>query len=132
MIDRLIEWAVRRRGAVLLLAVALVAAGGWALATLRVDAFPDLTDVQVQVEVERLATFPIEVAMNGLPRVTQVRSTSKYAFAAVTVVFEDGVDLYFARTLIAERLQGVRESLPATATAELGPMSAANSEIYHY
>lgn len=142
MIDRLIEWAVRRRGVVLFLVAGLVAAGLWALSTLRVDAFPDLTDVQVQVlveapglspvEVERLATFPIEVAMNGLPRVTQIRSTSKYAFAAVTVVFEDGVDLYFARTLIAERLQGVRESLPSGATAELGPMSAANSEIYHY
>jgi cobalt-zinc-cadmium resistance protein CzcA len=142
MIDRLIAWAVRNRGVVLFGVLALVAAGLWAMRTMRVDAFPDLTDVQVQVlvespglspvEVERLATGPIEVALNGIPRVTQVRSTSKYAFAAITVVFEEGVDLYFARTLVAERLQGVREALPAGTKAEMGPMSAANSEIYHY
>ncbi len=142
MIDKLIDWAVRNRGAVFFGILALIAAGVWALGTLRVDAFPDLTDVQVQVlveapglspvEVERLATAPIEVALNGLPRVTQVRSVSKYAFAAVTVVFEEGVDLYFARTLVAERLQGVRESLPPGTEAEMGPMSAANSEIYFY
>ncbi|MEW5926040.1 MAG: CusA/CzcA family heavy metal efflux RND transporter [Gemmatimonadota bacterium] len=142
MINKLIEWSVRNRGAVMFGVLALVGLGVWALRTLRVDAFPDLTDVQVQVlveapglspvEVERLATFPIEVALNGLPGVTQVRSVSKYAFAAVTVVFEDDVDLYFARTLVAERLQGVRESLPPGAEAEMGPMSAANSEIYFY
>ncbi|MBB4637530.1 efflux RND transporter permease subunit [Longimicrobium terrae] len=142
MIDKLIGWAVRNRGAVPFGILALIGAGVWAMRTLRVDAFPDLTDVQVQilveapglspVEVERLATAPIEVAMGGLPRVTQVRSVSKYAFAAVTIVFEEDVDLYFARTLVAERLQGVRESLPADAEAEMGPMSAANSEIYFY
>ncbi len=142
MINRIIEWAVRSRAAVLFGVLALVAVGLWAMRTMRVDAFPDLTDVQVQVlveapglspvEVERLATTPIEVALNGLPRVTQVRSLSKYAFAAITVVFEDDVDLYFARTLVAERLQGVRESLPPGAAAAMGPMSAANSEIYHY
>ncbi|HEX5871332.1 MAG TPA: efflux RND transporter permease subunit, partial [Longimicrobium sp.] len=101
MIDKLIGWAVRNRSAVLFGILALIASGVWALRTLRVDAFPDLTDVQVQilveapglspVEVERLATAPIEVAMGGLPRVTQVRSVSKYAFATVTIVFEDGV-----------------------------------------
>jgi cobalt-zinc-cadmium resistance protein CzcA len=142
MIDKLIDWAVRNRGAVLFGILALIASGVWALRTLRVDAFPDLTDVQVQVlveapglspvEVERLATAPIEVAMGGLPRVTQVRSVSKYAFATVTIVFEDDVDLYFARTLVAERLQGVRESLPQATEAEMGPMSSANSEIYFY
>jgi cobalt-zinc-cadmium resistance protein CzcA len=142
MIDKLIEWSVRNRGAVMFGVLALVGLGVWALRTLRVDAFPDLTDVQVQVlveapglspvEVERLATFPIEVALNGLPGVTQVRSVSKYGFAAVTVVFEENVDLYFARTLVSERLQGVRGSLPPGTEAEMGPMSAANSEIYFY
>jgi cobalt-zinc-cadmium resistance protein CzcA len=112
------------------------------LRTLRVEALPDLTDVQVQVlveapglspvEVERLVAFPIEVAMNGLPRVTQVRSVSKYGFAAVTTVFEDGVDIYFARALINERLQGVREGLPPQAEASLGPLAGAISEIYLY
>ncbi len=142
VIERLVAWAVQQRALVAGLVLALVGAGLWALNTLRVDAFPDLTDVQVQVlieapglspvEVERLATFPLEVAMNGMPRVTLVRSVSKYGFAAVTVVFEDGVDVQRARTLVSERLQGVREQLPAGAEANLGPLSAANSEIYMY
>ena len=142
MIDRMVAWAVRRRATVLLLVLLLVTGGLWAFRTLRVDAFPDLTDVQVQVlveapglapvETERLVTFPIEVAMNGLPRVALVRSISKYAFAAITVVFDDGTDLLQARTLVAERVQGARETLPPQARASLGPLSAANSEIYMY
>jgi cobalt-zinc-cadmium resistance protein CzcA len=142
MIDRLIEWSISNRWGVLALVVGTVVAGVWALRTLPVDALPDLTDVQVQVlveapglspiEVERLVSYPVEVAMNGLPRVKQIRSISKYAFAAVTVVFEDGVDIYFARTLVNERLQGVRGSLPAQAEASLGPLAGAISEIYLY
>ncbi len=142
VVERLVAWAVRQRAVVAGLTLALVGAGLWALNTLKVDAFPDLTDVQVQVlieapglspvEVERLATFPTEVAMNGLPDVTQVRSVSKYGFAAVTTVFEDGTDIQRARTLVSERLQGVRDRLPVGAEAQLGPLSAANSEIYMY
>lgn len=142
MIDRLIALAVRYRVAVLLLLVALAGAGTWAFRTLRVDAFPDLTNVQVAilaeapglspVEVERLITFPIEVAVNGVPGVEEVRSISKYGFAQVTVVFEDGTDIYFARTLVSERLQGVRDHLPPGTEASLGPMAGATSEIYLY
>ena len=142
MIERLVAWSIRNANGVFLGVLLLVGSGAWALQSLRVDAFPDLTDVQVQVladapglspvEVERLVAFPIEVALNGLPRVTQVRSVSKYAFAGITVVFEDGVDLYFARTLVSERLQSVREALPPGAEASLGPLSGATSEIYLY
>jgi cobalt-zinc-cadmium resistance protein CzcA len=129
---RVVEWAVRRRRRVLYLVMLLIAAGIWALQTLRVDAFPDLTDVQVQilveapglspVEVERLTITPIELALNGMPRVVQVRSLSKYGFGVITVVFQDGVDLYFARTLVSERLQ----------QANLGPLAGAISEVYQY
>jgi cobalt-zinc-cadmium resistance protein CzcA len=142
VIHQLIAWALKRRVSVMILVAALVVAGIWSLRTLRVDALPDLTDVQVQVlveapglsplEVERLIAFPVEVAMNGLPRVTQVRSISKYAFAAITVVFEDGVDIYFARTLVNERLQSVATTLPPQAEAGLGPLAGAISEIYLY
>ena len=142
MINGLVAWAINRRITVLILVLALLVGGVWALRTIRVDAFPDLTDVQVSVlvdvpglspvEVERLVTFPIEVELNGLPRVVQVRSLSKYAFASITVVFEDGVDLYFARSLISQRLQAAQEGLPPGARATLGPLSAANSEIYMY
>lgn len=142
MIDNLIAWAIRFRVLVLLLLAALAGGGIWAFRTLRVDAFPDLTNVQVAIlaeapglspmEVERLVSFPIEVAVNGLPGVEEVRSVSKYGFAQVTVVFEDGTDIYFARTLVGERLQGVREQLPEGAEAALGPMAGATSEIYLY
>ena len=142
LIERIVAWAIRRRVAVMLAVVALVGAGTWALRTLRVEALPDLTDVQVQVlveapglspvEVERLVAFPVEVAMNGLPGVTQVRSISKYGFAAVTAVFEDGTDIYFARAQVNERLQGVRAALPPQAEASLGPLAGAISEIYLY
>ena len=142
MIDKLITWAIRFRVAVLLLVVALVGGGIWAFRTLRVDAFPDLTNVQVAVlaeapglspvEVERLVAFPIEVAVNGVSHVEEVRSISKYGFAQVTVVFEDGTDIYFARTLVNERLQGIRDRLPPGTEASLGPMAGATSEIYLY
>ena len=142
MIERMIDWAVRNRVLVLLGVCALVGGGLWALRGLRVDAFPDLTNVQVQVlaeapglsplEVERLVSFPVEVSLSGLPRVTEIRSTSKYAFAIVTVVFEEGTDVFFARTLVAERLQGVRDALPPSAEVELGPLAGAASEIYLY
>lgn len=141
-VDHAIAWAVGTRRLVAALLVVLVAAGLWSLATLRVDAFPDLTDVQVAVlvevpglspvEVERLATFPIEVAVGGLPRVRLVRSISKYGFASITIIFEDEVDIQRARTLVSERLQGVRAKLPARADVQLGPLAAANSEIYMY
>lgn len=142
MIDVIIAWAIRRRAAVLMLVVALVIAGAWALRTLRVDAFPDLTDVQVTVlteaagltplEVERLVTYPLEVSLNGIPRVTQVRSLSRYGLSAITVVFEDGVDIYFARTQVAERVQAARATLPPTAEVALGPLSGAIGELYQY
>ena len=142
MIDRLITWAVRFRVVVLLLVAALIGGGVWALRTLRVDAFPDLTNKQVTVlaeapglsplEVERLVTLPVEVAVNGLPGVTEVRSISKYGFAQVTAVFEDDAELYLARTLVSERLQQVRDQLPPGAEAALGPMAGATSEIYLY
>lgn len=142
MIEKLVNWAIAHRGTVFGFVVLLLVGGIWALRTIRVDAFPDLTDVQVQVlvdapglsplEVERLVTFPIEVELTGLPRVSQVRSISKYAFSGITVVFEDGVDLYFARSLVAQRLQAAQDGLPPGAHAVLGPLSAANSEIYMY
>lgn len=142
VVERIVAWAITHRITVFVGVLVVAIAGLLALRSLRVDAFPDLTDAQVQVlieapglspvEVERLTTFPIEVAMNGLPDVTLVRSVSKYGFAAVTVVFRDGTDIQRARTLVSERLQGVRESLPSGAEASLGPLSAANSEIYMY
>ena len=142
VVDRLIAWGIRNRGLVAAALVGLVGAGLWAAATVRMDAFPDLTDAQVSVlveapglspvEVERLVTFPIEVAMNGMADVEQVRSLSKYGFAAITIVFADGVDLPRVRTQVNERLQSVRGQFPEGVDAQLGPLASASSEMFMY
>jgi cobalt-zinc-cadmium resistance protein CzcA len=109
---------------------------------LPIDAFPDLTNVQVQVltevpgmapvESEQLVTIPIESLMNGLPKVKQVRSISKFGLSVVTVVFYDDVDIYFARQLVNERLQSAKSRLPAEVSPELGPITTGMGEIYQY
>ena len=114
MIDKIIETALRQRFFVVLLAICLIAFGIFSTLRLNVEAFPDITNIQVQintaasglaaVEVEQLITFPIESVMNGLPDVTAVRSISKTGLSVVTVVFEDNIDIYFARQLVLERL----------------------------
>ena len=107
------------------------------------DAFPDVTNVQVQVntqapglaaiEVERLITFPVESVMNGLPGVTEVRSTSKTGLSVVTIVFEDAVDTYFARQLVLEKLQIAKERIPnGLGTPEIGPITTGLGQVYKY
>jgi len=128
---------------VIAMVILIVAFGINSLNNLPIDAFPDVTNVQVQiiteapglspVEVEKLVTFPIEVSMNGLPRLTEVRSISKFGLAVVTVVFEDGVDIYFARQIVLERLQGVKGDLPPTVPEpKMGPITSGMGEIYQY
>ena len=123
MIQKLIDFALAQRFVVLILAAVLVGAGVVALKQLPIDAIPDVTNVQVQintnaptlapVEVEQLITFPIEVAMSGLPDTVEVRSLSKFGLSQVTVVFKDHVDIYFARQLVFERLQQAKAQIPA-------------------
>lgn len=123
-------------------AVIVSGLGVLALKEIPIDAFPDVTNVQVQVlatagalspvEVEKLVTRPIELEMSGLPRLTEVRSVSKIGIAVVTIAFEDGVNDYFARQLVAERLQSARESLPAGVEASLGPITTGLGEIFQY
>ncbi len=143
MIDRIIESSLRQRLIVIAMTILVAAIGWYSLNDIPIDAFPDVTNVQVQViaegpglspvEVEKLVTFPIEVAMNGLPRLTEVRSISKFGLTVVTIVFEDGVDVYFARQLVLERLRSVRESLPpGVPEPEMGPLTTGMGEIYQY
>jgi cobalt-zinc-cadmium resistance protein CzcA len=109
---------------------------------LPIDAFPDLTNNQVEIlteapgmaplEAEQTVTIPIETMMNGLPRVQQVRSMSKFGLSVITVVFQDGVDTYFSRQLVNERLQSVRSRIPAGLNPEMGPITTGMGEIYQY
>jgi cobalt-zinc-cadmium resistance protein CzcA len=143
MIDAIIQAALRQRLVIVAATVLLAAVGVYALSTIPIDAFPDVTNIQVQViaeapgfspvEVEKLVTSPIEVAMNGLPQLTEVRSISKYGLAVVTVAFDDGVDIYFARQLVLERLQKARASIPPSVPEpEMGPIASGMGEIYQY
>ncbi|MEK6201706.1 MAG: efflux RND transporter permease subunit, partial [Desulfobulbaceae bacterium] len=140
--EQFINIILARRWVVLTL-TAILAIGGWVAWTrLPIDAFPDVTNVQVMVlteapglssvDVEQQITYPIEQQMGGVPKVTQVRSLSKAGLSQVIVVFEDSTDIYFARQQIFERLAIAREHLPALAEPELGPISTGLGEIFQY
>jgi heavy metal efflux system protein len=142
MVNRILEFSVRQRMLVVLGAVCLAVFGLLAWQRIPIDAFPDVTTVQVQIlaniggmsppEVEKLITRPIEIQMGGLPRMTEVRSVSKIGLSMITVVFEDGVNDYFARQLVFERLQSVRGDLPAGSNVELGPVTTGLGEVFQY
>ena len=142
LIDRLIAASLRHRLAVIGATLVLAAAGTWAFATLNTDAFPDLTPNQVlvmtespglsPVEIEQQVTYPMEVAMLGLPRTIGVRSISKVGLSVVTVTFEDDVDLYFARAQVQQRMADARAQLPAGAESMMGPPGTAMGEVFEY
>lgn len=143
MVNHVIEWSLENRFIVLLLAVVLLGLGFVSATTLPLDAVPDLTNVQVQVlttspalgpvEVEQFITFPVENAMSGLPKVSEIRSISRFGLSAVTVAFEDGTDIYWARNLINERLQQARENIPpGMGDPQMGPIATGMSEIYQF
>jgi Cu/Ag efflux pump CusA len=140
--NRLIEMSLSHRLVVLLLAALLAGLGWSALNQLPIDAFPDVTNIQVTVisqastlspiEVEQLVTYPIEQAYAGLPYSTEVRSLSKFGLSMVTVVFEDGTNIYFARQLVLERLFSVGGQLPEGVVSNLGPISTGLGEVFQY
>ena len=142
MIATLIRFALVQRLMILLLAAAVTAGGLWAFRSLPIDAFPDISSPQVMVivkapgmapeEVEARISFPIEMEMQGLPRQTVLRSTTKYALASVIIDFEDGTDIYWARAQVAERLNQVWSSLPAGVSGGLAPITTPLGEIYMY
>ncbi|MBC7544961.1 MAG: efflux RND transporter permease subunit [Candidatus Sericytochromatia bacterium] len=143
MIDRILDVVLKQRLLVLLVGLAFVAWGLTAMLQLPIDAFPDITNVQVQVvteargmapeEVENLATVPVESVMNGIPRVQNVRSVSMAGLSQVTVVFEDGVDIYFARQQVQERLNELAGQLTASlGSPTMGPVTVGIGTIYRY
>jgi heavy metal efflux system protein len=142
MIEAIIRFSLRYRVAVIAAILVLIVAGGWALANINFDAFPDLTPNQVQVitvspglspaEVENLVSYPMETAMMGLPRTHGVRSISKAGISVVTVSYEDDVDMYFARAQVTQRMQDATASLPAGYQPSLGPPATPMGEVFQY
>ncbi|WP_434110229.1 efflux RND transporter permease subunit [Methylocaldum sp. GT1TLB] len=142
MIENLIRAALKQRLVVVIIALCLVAFGFNAMQNLSIDAFPDVTNVQVQVaaevpgssaeEVERFVTVPLEIAMTGLPGLVEMRSVNRNALSQIVLVFNDETDVYFARQLVLERLIEAAERLPEGVTPVLGPVSSGLGEVYQY
>ncbi|QJD99840.1 CusA/CzcA family heavy metal efflux RND transporter [Massilia forsythiae] len=142
MFQKLIELAIARRWLIIVAVFCLAVLGVYSYQRLPIDAVPDITNVQVQIntsaagysplEVEQRITFPIETVMNGLPRLEQTRSLSKYGLSQVTVVFKEGTDIYFARQLVSERLQEAKARLPAGVEPSMGPTATGLGEIFYW
>jgi cobalt-zinc-cadmium resistance protein CzcA len=143
MLRKIVDLSLENRALVLLASLLLIAGGGYALTQLPIDAVPDITNVQVQVltkapalgpvEMEQFVTYPVEAAMNGLPKLREIRSVSRYGLSAVTIVFEDGVDIYFARQLVAERLVQAREAIPeGLGNPEMGPVTTGLGDVFQF
>jgi cobalt-zinc-cadmium resistance protein CzcA len=142
MIDKLIQFSIARRWLVMFLVLVTGALGVWNYQQLPIDAVPDITNVQVQInteapgysplEVEQRITYLVELAITGLPHVESTRSVSRYALSQVTVVFEKGTDIYFARNLINERLQQAKSEMPSGIGPVMGPVATGLGEIFHY
>ncbi|KVE32693.1 efflux RND transporter permease subunit [Burkholderia sp. TSV86] len=140
MFERLIRFSIAHRWLVLLAVLGLAALGAYSYQRLPIDAVPDITNVQVQIntpaagysplEVEQRVTYPLETAMAGLPHLEQTRSISRYGISQITVIFKDGTDIYFARQLVNERLQQAKDRLPEGVTPTMGPTSTGLGEIY--
>ena len=142
MIASILRTAIERRYVFLTLALVVVGIGIWSYRELPIDAVPDITNVQVQInteapgysplESEQRITYPVETALAGLPNLAYTRSLSRYGLSQVTVVFEDGTDLYFARNLINQRLAAIESALPAGIEPEMGPIATGLGEIFMY
>jgi cobalt-zinc-cadmium resistance protein CzcA len=142
MLDKLIQFSIRQRWLILLVVVGICGLGIYNYRQLPIDAVPDITNVQVQInteapgysplEAEQRVTFIVETAMGGLPKLDYTRSLSRYGLSQITVIFKDGTDIYFARQLISERLQQVKSQLPPGLEPQMGPIASGLGEIFNY
>ena len=142
MLEKIIAYTLKQKGMVIFLSLLIITVGLYSYLKLPIDAFPDVTNIQVEVvshadglsaaEIERNVTYPIEMAMRGLPDLEQMRSVTKFGLSIVTIVFKDNVDIYFARQLVFERLAEAREQVPEGVEIAMGPIGTAMGEIYQY
>ena len=143
MLDKIISFSIKNKIVIGIFTLALIIWGGWSASKLPIDALPDITNNQVQIitlcptlagqEVEQLVTYPIEQSIANLPDLEELRSISRFGLSVITVVFDDKVDIYFARQLINERLKEAESKIPAgSGTPELAPVSTGLGEVYQY
>ena len=142
ILEKIINFSITHRFVVLFVVLGLMALGIYNFNKLSIDAVPDITNVQVQInteaagysplEMEQRVTFPIETTLAGIPKLDYTRSLSRYGLSQVTVVFEEGTDIYFARQLINERLQQIKSEIPQGLEPEMGPIATGLGEIFMY
>jgi len=142
MLERIISASLKRRALIVVLLVLIVGVGIYSLLNLHMDAFPDVTNIQVEIvsrapglsplEIEKFVTYPIEMTMRGLPGLVQMRSVVKFGISVVTLVFQDDVDIYFARQQVFQKLVEAEKGLPQGVETEMGPVATAMGELYHY
>ena len=140
MLERILKFSIEHRWLVVMLTILVTALGAWSLQRLPIDAVPDITNNQVQIntvypalsptEIETQITYPVETALAGIPGLQYTRSISRNAFSQVTAVFDDDVNIYFARQQVAERLGEAKESLPPGAEPGMGPITTGLGEVY--
>lgn len=142
MLEKIISFCLKQRSLVLVFSLILILFGVYSYIKLPIDAFPDVTNVQVEIvsnapglsalEIERFVTYPIEMSMRGLPDVEQLRSVTRFGLSVVTIVFKDNVDIYFARQLVFERLEEAGKNVPKGVSVTMGPIATAMGEIYQF
>ena len=143
MINKIIAFSIKQKPVIGMLVIILILAGVYYSIKLPIDAVPDITNNQIQIitsspalsaaEVERFITYPVEIAMKNLPDLTELRSISKFGISVVTVVFDDNVEIYFARNLVFQKLKEAEENIPeGLGKPELAPVSTGLGEIYQY
>jgi cobalt-zinc-cadmium resistance protein CzcA len=142
MLEKIIGTTLKQKGLVVFISLLIIGFGVYSYLKMPIDAFPDVTNIQVDiasyanglsaVEIERSVTNPIEMSMRGLPKVKQIRSVTKFGLSLVTVVFDDNVDIYFARQLVFERLAEAKQNIPEGAQVAMGPIATAMGEIYQF
>ncbi|HEX2768962.1 MAG TPA: efflux RND transporter permease subunit, partial [Geobacteraceae bacterium] len=142
MLEKIVAYALKQKGMVIFLSLLIIVFGLYSYLRLPIDAFPDVTNIQVEVvshadglsavEIERNVTYLIEMAMRGLPDIEQMRSVTKFGLSIITIVFKDNVDIYFARQLVFERLAEAREKVPKGVEVSMGTIGTAMGEIYQY
>ncbi|MCU7495377.1 MAG: efflux RND transporter permease subunit [Ignavibacteria bacterium] len=142
MLERIIKFCLERKVLIISAAALIIAVGIYSYLKLPVDAFPDVTNIQVEIvseapglsalEIERFVTYPVEMAMRGIPGLEQMRSVTKFGISVVTIVFKDDVDIYFARQLVSERLGEAKENMPEGVETSMGPVATAMGEIYQF
>jgi len=142
MLEKILSACLKQKGLIIALILLISAFGIYSVFTIPIDAFPDVTNNQVEItcyanglsahEIERTVTYKVEMSMKGLPHIKQMRSVTKYGISIISIIFEDNMDIYFARQLVFERLAEAKESVPAGVEISMGPIATVMGEIYQY